>query len=153
MHIVYLGQRGSWKAICHFRNERGTGAEMRPAFFLGSLLETRRSAIGQFFYLSLVTVPEVFVNSAQLSSIGANLLSQPVRRDLRKLNTQSPQITPKYTYTQVFTTKAENYARTSHLFIGYYSIWGSFYFNFITLTHLLLFRLHDSFSFVSKFKS
>ena len=38
-----------------------------PQVFLGRLLGTRRSAIGQFFSLSLVTVPDVFakVNSAQ----------------------------------------------------------------------------------------
>ena len=52
--------------VHHFRNERGTGAETRPQLFLGSLLGTRRSAIGQFFSLSQATVPEVFakVNSA-----------------------------------------------------------------------------------------
>ena len=106
MHIVYLGQRGSWKAICHFRNERGTGAEMRPAFFLGSLLETRRSAIGQFFLL----VP---TNSSRIK-LGLITFNwcQPVRRDLRKLNTQSPPITPGFTYTQVFTKKAQNYYHT-----------------------------------------
>ena len=38
-----------------------------PQLFPGSLLGMRRSAIGQFFFLSLVTIPEVFakVNSAQ----------------------------------------------------------------------------------------
>ena len=53
--------------IRHFINEKGTGAEVRPQLFLGLLLVTRRSAIGAFFYLSLVTVPEVFarVNLAQ----------------------------------------------------------------------------------------
>ena len=47
--------------IRYFKNEKRTGAEM------GSLLEKRRSAIGQFFSLSLVTVPDVFaeVSSAQ----------------------------------------------------------------------------------------
>ena len=47
--------------IRYFRNEKRTGAEM------GSLLGKRRSAIGQFFSLSLVTVPDVFaeVDSAQ----------------------------------------------------------------------------------------
>ena len=54
--------------IRSFRNE-----EMKPKcfpqLFLGLLLGTRRSAIGQFFSLSFVTVPEVFakVNSAQSS--------------------------------------------------------------------------------------
>ena len=32
-----------------------------PQLFLGWLLGTRLSAIGQFFSMSLVTVPEVFV--------------------------------------------------------------------------------------------
>ena len=37
--------------ICHFRNEKGSGAEMLPAIilFLGWLLGTHCSAIGQFF--------------------------------------------------------------------------------------------------------
>ena len=41
-----------------------------PQWFLGSLPGTRRSAIGQFFSLSLTTVPEVCakVNSAQFPS-------------------------------------------------------------------------------------
>ena len=41
-----------------------------PQFILGSLLGTRQSAVGQFFSLSLVTVPEVFmkVKSAKFSS-------------------------------------------------------------------------------------
>ena len=41
-----------------------------PQLFLGWLLGTRRSAIGHFFSLSLVTLPEVFakVISAQSSS-------------------------------------------------------------------------------------
>ena len=41
-----------------------------PQLFLGWLLGTRRSAIGHFFSLSLVTLPEVFakVTSAQSSS-------------------------------------------------------------------------------------
>ena len=53
--------------IRHCMNEKGTGAEVRQQLFLGLLLVTRRSAIGAFFYLSPVTVPEVFarVNLAQ----------------------------------------------------------------------------------------
>ena len=41
-----------------------------PQLFLRSLLGTRQSAVGQFFSLSLVTVPEVFmkVKSAKFSS-------------------------------------------------------------------------------------
>ena len=47
--------------IRYFKNEKRTGAEM------GSLLGKRRSAIGQFFSLSLGVAPAVFakVNSAQ----------------------------------------------------------------------------------------
>ena len=75
MHIVYLGQRGSWKAICHLRNERGTGAEMRPALFLESLLETRRSAIGQFFSLDPCNSPRSKLGPI-IFSIGANLFDE-----------------------------------------------------------------------------
>ena len=41
-----------------------------PQLFLGWLLGTRRSAIGHFFSVSLVTVPDVFakVNLAQIAS-------------------------------------------------------------------------------------
>ena len=42
--------------IRHLINSKGTGAEICLAIVSG----TRRSAIGQFFSLSLVTVPEVF---------------------------------------------------------------------------------------------
>ena len=35
--------------------------------FLGSLLGTCSSAIGQFFFLSLVTVPEVFVKKKEMN--------------------------------------------------------------------------------------
>ena len=43
---------------------------MRRAIVSGIVSGTRRSAIGQFFNLSLVTVPEIFaiVNSAQSPS-------------------------------------------------------------------------------------
>ena len=40
--------------IRHFRNEKATGTLQLPQLFLGSLLETRRSAIGYFLF------PEVF---------------------------------------------------------------------------------------------
>ena len=40
-------------SIRHFRNKKGTGAEMRPASISGIVTgDTRRSAIGQFFDLS-----------------------------------------------------------------------------------------------------
>ena len=42
--------------IRHLINSKGTGAKICLAIVSG----TRRSAIGQFFSLSLVTVPEVF---------------------------------------------------------------------------------------------
>ena len=51
--------------IYHFRNEKGTGAEMRPAIVSGIVTGNTGN---QFFSLSLVTVPEVFakVNSTQV---------------------------------------------------------------------------------------
>ena len=57
----------SWILICNIRSEKELEPKCLPQLFLGSLLVTRRSAIGQFFFLSLVTVPEVFawVNSAR----------------------------------------------------------------------------------------
>ena len=57
----------SWILICNIRSEKELEPKYLPQLFLGSLLVTRRSAIGQIFFLSLVTVPEVFawVNSAQ----------------------------------------------------------------------------------------
>lgn len=56
--------------VHHIRTEKGTGAKMRRAIVFGIVSGTRRSAIGQFFNLSLVTVPEIFaiVNSAQSPS-------------------------------------------------------------------------------------
>ena len=57
-------------SIHHFRNKKGTGAEMSPAIVCGIVLGTRRSAIGRFFCLSLVTIPDVFakINSTQSTS-------------------------------------------------------------------------------------
>ena len=43
----------------HFSNEGGTGAEMRPAFASGSLMERGSQPLANCS-LSLVTVPEVF---------------------------------------------------------------------------------------------
>ena len=65
--FFFLNYKYSWfKRNRHFRNDKGTGAEPVPHLFLGS----HRSAIGQFFSLSLWTVPKVFakVNSAQFPS-------------------------------------------------------------------------------------
>ena len=49
------------KHIRYFKNEKRTGAEM------GSLLGKRRSAIGQFFFLSLVTAPDVQTSLQKLT--------------------------------------------------------------------------------------
>ena len=37
------------RLIRHFRDKMESGSKMRPQVFLGSILGTRRSAIGQFF--------------------------------------------------------------------------------------------------------
>ena len=52
------------KPVRYFRTEKGTGAEMRPAIFSGIVTGNVP------FFLSLITVPEVFakVNSAQIPS-------------------------------------------------------------------------------------
>ena len=62
-----------------------------PQWFLGSLLGTRRSAIGQFFSLSLTTVPEVCakVNSAQFPSPMADC-SNTAGEDAMRYITQAP---------------------------------------------------------------
>ena len=56
--------------IRQFINERRTGAECVPQFFLASLLGTRPWANGELVFLTLITVSEVFakVNSAQFFS-------------------------------------------------------------------------------------
>ena len=61
-----------------------------PQLLLGSLLGTRRSAIGQFFSLSLA-VPEVFakVNSAQFPSRMADC-SHTAGEDAMRYITQAP---------------------------------------------------------------
>lgn len=55
--------------IRHCINEQRTRAEIHPQVFLGLLVWKSRSAIGQFFSLSLVTVPEVLtrVKSSQFT--------------------------------------------------------------------------------------
>ena len=57
----------SKKAIGHFRNERGTEAEMRPAIVSGSV--TGDTPVSYWPVLEIV--PELFanVNSAQLPSL------------------------------------------------------------------------------------
>ena len=64
------GKESSFQ-LCYspFRNEKGILLQKKfePRLFIGSLLGSRRSAIGQSFSLSLVTIPKVFakVNSAE----------------------------------------------------------------------------------------
>ena len=60
------------KSIYHFRMGREPETKRVPQLCLGSLLLMRRSAIGQYFFLSLVTVPDASakVNSAQFPSHG-----------------------------------------------------------------------------------
>ena len=55
------------KAIGHFRNEKGTGAEMRPAIVSGSV--TGDAPVSYWPVLEMV--PELFgkVNSAQFPSL------------------------------------------------------------------------------------
>ena len=56
--------------ICHFRNERGSGAEMPPAILSGMVTRETLLSYWSIFSLSLETVPEVFanVNSVQFPS-------------------------------------------------------------------------------------
>ena len=62
--------RDKVKLCATLEMRRGLVLKCVPRLFLGSLLVTRRSAIGQFFSLHLVTTPEVFakINSAQFPS-------------------------------------------------------------------------------------
>ena len=84
-----------------------TRGELEPKcvlqFFWDRYWKRAGQLLASFFFL---LVP---CNSLR-SKLGPLIFNwcQPVRRDLRKLNTQSPQISPGYTYTQVFTTNAEN---------------------------------------------
>ena len=141
MQIVYLGQRGSWKAICHFGNERETGAEMRPAFFWGDRYWKRAGQLlVSFFYLILVTVPEV--NSAQSYF---QLVPTCSTRSAQTQHTVSANNSRIYVYSSIhyegrellsYRDAKRKDTRTSHVFIAYYSIWSSFYLNFFTSTHL-----------------
>ena len=57
--------------IRHFKNKKGAGAQNASrSCFWNRNWEQRRPAIGQFVFLSLVTVPEVFekINSPQFLS-------------------------------------------------------------------------------------
>ena len=59
-----------WKATLNTSQEGETRREVKPncilPLFLGSLLEMRQSPIGQFFSLSLVTLPEVLTKCSFL---------------------------------------------------------------------------------------
>ena len=81
MHIVYLGQRGCWEAICHFRNEKGHGAEMRPAIVSGIVTGNAKVS----YWPVLLLVPSNSPRS--LYELGPIIFNwcQPVRRNLRKL--------------------------------------------------------------------
>ena len=50
-----------WRTFVTLERRKRLEYKCVPQLFLESLVGTRRSAIGQFFFLSLVTVPEVFV--------------------------------------------------------------------------------------------
>ena len=56
--------------ICHFRNEKGSGAEMPPAIVSGMVTRDTLLSYWPIFSLSLATVPEGFanVNSVQFPS-------------------------------------------------------------------------------------
>ena len=58
------------KIFRHFRNEKELEPKRVLQLFLGSLIGTCWAAIGQFFSLALVTVPEVLakVDSIQFPS-------------------------------------------------------------------------------------
>ena len=79
-------------AIRHIITRKELEPNWVPQLFLGSFLGRSQSAIGQFFPLSLVTVPEVFakVNSVQflLASWVANLQSFFVRKQVREQSIQ-----------------------------------------------------------------
>jgi len=63
--VLFLNDFSLFRSLEQARRE--PEAKYVPQLFLGLLLRTRRSAIGQFFSVSLVTAPEVLaeVNSSQ----------------------------------------------------------------------------------------
>ena len=72
-------------SIRHFRSEMGTGVEMYPVIqiqFLDDLWNrlrgTRRSAIGQFFPISRVTVPEAFAKPVHSALFPSQFLKGPM---------------------------------------------------------------------------
>ena len=64
--------------IRHFRNEKVTGAEMRPAIILSIVTGDALVSYWPIFFLSRVTIPEVFakVNSAQFPLVSKVANSQ-----------------------------------------------------------------------------
>ena len=66
--------------IRHFRNEKVTGAEMLPAIILSTVTGDALVSYWPIFFLSLVTIPEVFakVNSAQFPLISKVANSQKI---------------------------------------------------------------------------
>ena len=66
--------------IRHFRNEKVTGAEMLPAIILRTVTGDALVSYWPIFFLSLVTIPEVFakVNSAQFPLISKVANSQKI---------------------------------------------------------------------------
>ena len=69
VQVVFLPHRGEEKKMCHFRNDKGTGAEMSPANVSGIVTRDALVSYWPDFPVSMVTVPEVFakVNLAQIS--------------------------------------------------------------------------------------
>ena len=59
---------------------------MVPQLLLGSLLETCRSAIGQFFPLSLVAVPEVFTKLTRPSLLAVSKVANSAALSRRSLS-------------------------------------------------------------------
>ena len=66
--------------IRHFRNEKVTGAEMRPAIILSIVTGDALVSYWPIFFLSRVTIPEVFakVNSAQFPLVSKVANSQNI---------------------------------------------------------------------------
>ena len=68
MQLYRINLTVVFSATRHPRNEKGPGAEMRPAIVCGIVTGGRAVQLLATFFLALVTVPEVFAkeNSVQL---------------------------------------------------------------------------------------
>ena len=106
---------------------------MRPQLFLGSLLETFQSAIGQFFLLVPSNSPRSLLTRPHL------LQSVPTctTRSTQTQHTVSANNSQIYVYASIhyegrellsYRDAKRKDARTSHVFIAYYSIWSRFFF-------------------------